>query len=98
MADTTAWTQGIKSPWQRISIMFALAVITALSSTVGIVYYQKNKAQELTIIYERSQKEQAQFELKECNTEKYDAAVRSVEQRERRLEIQDSAKKILKIK
>lgn len=98
MADTSSFTQGIKNPWQRISILFAFAVITCLSSTVAVVYYSKSKADRDTIKYEREQKEHWQQVSQDCETQKYEDALRVTKAKESRIYMQDTTKKILNIK
>jgi hypothetical protein len=98
MANNTTFTQGIKNPWQRISILFALAVISALSSVVTVVYYQKNSDNKSALDREIKRADNAERNLQDCYIESIKNAVIVNQGKDKRLSIQDTTKQLLNIK
>jgi hypothetical protein len=98
MTDKTAWTQGIKNPWQRISIMLALTVISALSSMYGIIQYQQRNDGKETLDREIARGNEAEKKLQECYMESIKNAAIVNRSKDERLSLQDSTKTILNIK
>lgn len=93
MESTSKWTAGINNPWQKLVIGFGAAVILTLCTVIGVMWYNMQG----TIDYERGEKKRAQQETRDCEMEKYQAAVNQNASKEKSLKVQDTLKNVLNI-